>query len=104
MEVEPVLGAVLDSAIDAVPSIARRLATAQQRLGWLLRSATAGPETEDAAIDDLETVLECLLAYSEGLPVGADRSPAQLLGWLAETLGLSQATTAGSLVSKNTYC
>lgn len=94
-EVEPVLGAVLDSAIDAVPSIARRLAAAQQRLGWLLRSATAGAETEDTAIDDLETVLECLLAYSEGIPVGADRSPAQLLGWLAGTLGLSQATIAG---------
>jgi putative toxin-antitoxin system antitoxin component (TIGR02293 family) len=95
MQVEPGLGAVLDAAIDSVPSIARRLAAALQRLGWLLRSGTRGAEIEDTAIDDLETVLECLLAYSEGLPVGADRSPAQLLDWLAGTLGLSQATIAG---------
>jgi putative toxin-antitoxin system antitoxin component (TIGR02293 family) len=94
MEVEPALGAVLDSAIDIVPPVARRLAAAHQRLGWLLRSATAGAEIEDTAIDDLETVLECLLAYAEGIPVGADRSPAQLLGWLAETLGASQAAIA----------
>ena len=94
MEVEPGLGAVLDSAIATVPSIARRLAGALQRLGWLLRSAAEGAQIEDAEIDDLETLLECLLAYSEGLPVGADRSPDQLLDWLAGTLGLSQATIA----------
>jgi len=93
-EVEPDLAAVLDSAIENVPPVARRLAAAQQRLGWLLRSARTGAEVEETAVDDLETVLECLLAYTEGLPVGADRSPSELLGWLAGTLGTSQAAIA----------
>jgi len=94
VSVEAALGAVLDSAIPTVPGVARRLAAALQRLGWLLRSGMAGAEAEDSAIDDLETVLECLLAYAEGVPVGADRSPAELLGWLTATLGVSQAATA----------
>ena len=94
VEVEPSLGLVLDSAIDAVPAVARRLAAAQHRLGWLLRSPQTGAEAEEMAIGDLETVLECLLAYAEGVPVGADRPPAQLLGWLFETVGTSQAETA----------
>jgi transcriptional regulator with XRE-family HTH domain len=98
--VEPALAAVVDSAILVVPPVARRLVAAHQRLGWLLRSRPAGAdaaEAEDAAIDDLETVLECLLAYREGLPVGDDRSPAELLGWLGDALGLSQAALAALL-------
>jgi putative toxin-antitoxin system antitoxin component (TIGR02293 family) len=91
---EPALAAVVDSAIVAVPAVARRLVAAYQRLGWLLRSGAAGAEAEDAAVDDLETVLECLLAYREGLPVAEDRSVAELVGWLGELLGTSQATVA----------
>jgi len=94
VEVEPSLAVVLDSAIDAVPAVARRLAVAEHRLGWLLRSGQAGTEAEEVAIGDLETILECLLAYAEGIPIGADQSPARLLGWLAETLGGSQADIA----------
>jgi len=94
VSVEAELGVVLDSAIPTVPGVARRLAAALQRLGWLLRSGMAGDEVEDAAIDELETVLECLLAYAEGVPVGADRSPAELLGWLTATLGASQTVIA----------
>ena len=92
--IEPGLAAVLDSAIVAAPSVARGLVSALQRLGWLLRSGEVGPDLDDTAVDDLETVLECLLAYSEALPIGADRSPAELLGWLAETLGIPRAEVA----------
>ena len=92
--IEPGLAAVLDSAIVAVPSVARRLVSALQRLGWLLRSGAAVPDVEDTAVDELETVLECLLAYAEALPIGADRSPAELLGWVAETLGVPRAEVA----------
>ena len=94
VSVEAALGVVLDSAIPTVPGVARRLAAALQRLGWLLRTGMAGTQAEDAAIDDLETVLECLLAYAEGVPVGADRSPAELLGWLTAALGASQTAIA----------
>jgi putative toxin-antitoxin system antitoxin component (TIGR02293 family) len=94
---EPGIAAVLDSAILAVPGVARRLVAAYQRLGWLLRSGRTGAATEDTAVDDLETVLECLLAYTEGLPVGEDRSPAQLLGWLGEALGTPRAVIAGMI-------
>ena len=92
--VEPALAAVLDAAIVSVPAVARRLVAAFQRLGWLLRSGQLGDAADDAAVDDLETVLECLLAFAEGLPVAEDRSPAELLGWLGETLGVSQAAVA----------
>lgn len=97
MEVEPDLSEVVDSAILAVPDVARRLVAALQRLGWVMRAESGDPGLEDAAVDDLETVLECLLAYREGLPVGEDRTPSEVLGWTLDTLHVPQAEVAAML-------
>jgi putative toxin-antitoxin system antitoxin component (TIGR02293 family) len=93
--IEERLAGILDSAIVVVPGVARRLVAAYQRLGWRMRTPGRGADVEDQVIDDLETVLECLLAYDEGRPVAADRSVPQLIEWLTATLGLSQARVAG---------
>jgi putative toxin-antitoxin system antitoxin component (TIGR02293 family) len=95
--VEPALADVVDSAILAVPDVARRLVGALQRLGWVMRAHGGDPALDDAAIDDLETVVECLLAYGEGLPVGEDRSAAEVLGWTLDSLHVRQAEVAAML-------
>jgi putative toxin-antitoxin system antitoxin component (TIGR02293 family) len=95
--IEPSLVEIVDSAIVALPEVARRLVAAVQRLGWLMRSEDGDAGLEDTAVDALETVLECLLAYREGLPVGEDRSSAEILGWTLDTLRLPQVEVAAML-------
>lgn len=95
--IEPLLREVADAAILAVPEVARRLVSALQRLGWLLRLEDVDADAEDAATDDLETVVECLLAYQEGLPVGEDRSAAEVLDWTVAVLRVSQLEVAAML-------
>ncbi len=97
VEIEPRLREVADAAILAVPEVARRLVGALQRLGWLLRLEGGDPGAEDAAIDELETVIECLLAYREALPVGEDRSAAEVLEWTVAALELPQLEVAAML-------
>jgi putative toxin-antitoxin system antitoxin component (TIGR02293 family) len=96
-EVEPGLADVVDSAILAVTDVARRLVGALQRLGWVMRVEVGDPALDDSSVDDLETVLECLLAYRESLPVGDDRTPSELLGWTLEALQLPQVEVAAML-------
>ncbi len=96
-EIEPALADVVNSAILAVPEVARRLVAALHRLARVMRAESGDPALDDAAIDDLETVLECLLAYSEGLPVGEDRPPSEILGWTLNILHLPQVEVAAML-------
>lgn len=97
-ELEPRLGAVVDAAIVAVPDAARRLVSAFQYLGWRLRAGEVpSQEVEDDVVDRLAAVLESLVSYRDGMPVGADRSATDLMTWLAATLGVPQLRVAGLL-------
>lgn len=91
--IEPALARVVDSAIVSVPEAARRLVRAAADVAaWLHRPLDA--VGDEAVVAGLETILECLVAYEEGLAVGADRSPVELLEWLGAAADASQAQIA----------